>query len=380
MSKKIFIISGEASGDLHGSSLISELKKLIPGVSFAGMGGPLMHSEGLTGLDSSAIAVVGIIEVAKKFGDIKKAFRRLQRMLEKDSFDCVVLVDYPDFNLRFAAKAKKLGVPIVYYISPQVWAWRKKRINKIAALVDKMLVVFPFEEELYRKAGVDVEHVGHPLTKEAVCTLSKEEAARKLGVADDEAAMTVAILPGSRSEEVERHLTPMIEAVELVQKRLKTRLNILLPAARSLEARVIEEAVKGAASRIRIVRGETYPALRAADAALIASGTATLEAALIGTPMVIIYKLSGATFFIGRRLIGIKNVGLPNIVAGKTIVTELIQDKATPENIADELTALLTGKDRRALMQREFKEIRKRLGDGSAAARAAAAIARVLDA
>ncbi len=378
MSKKIFIISGEASGDLHGSSLISELKELIPGVSFTGMGGPLMHNEGLSGLDSSAISVVGIIEVAKKLGDIKRAFKSLQRMLEKDRFDCVVLVDYPDFNLRFAAKAKKLGVPIVYYISPQVWAWRKKRINKIAALVDKMLVVFPFEEELYRKAGVDVEHVGHPLTEKAVCPLSKEEAAKKFEITGKEAAITVAILPGSRTEEVERHLAPMISAVELVQKRLKTRLKILLPVARSLDASVIEEAVKGSTALVKIVRDDTYPALRAADAALVASGTATLETALIGTPMVIIYKLSGTTFFIGKRLIGIKNVGLPNIVAGKTIVTELIQDEATPKNIADELCALLTNKKRREAMQREFKEIRAKLGDGSAAKRAATAIARVL--
>jgi len=378
MDKKVFIISGEASGDLHGSSLMAAIKRLMPGTNFVGMGGTLMHKEGLTGLDSSAIAVVGIIEVAKKLGAIKKAFKTLQQLLEQENFDCIVLVDYPDFNLRFAAKAKKLGIPIVYYISPQVWAWRKKRIHKIATLVDKMLVVFPFEEELYKKAGVDVEHVGHPLTEKAVCSLSKEEAAEKFGITDNKSP-TVAILPGSRTEEVERHLSPMIDAVELVQKRLKTKIDILLPVAHSLDIKIIKKAINGSTARINLVRDDTYSALRAADAALVASGTATLETALIGTPMVIVYKLSGTTFFIGKRLIGIKNVGLPNIVAGKKIVAELIQGQATPENIADELSALLTSKDKRAAMQEEFKEIKNKLGDGSAATRAAISIAGVIN-
>ncbi len=379
MDKKIFIISGEASGDLHGSSLMAAIKELMPGTRFTGMGGPLMHSEGLTGLDSSAIAVVGIIEVAKKLGEIKKAFKTLQQLLVQESFDCIVLVDYPDFNLRFAAKAKKQGIPIIYYISPQVWAWRKKRIHKIATLVDKMLVVFPFEEELYRKVGVDVEHVGHPLTEKAVCPLSKAEAAEKFGITDKEQGLTVAILPGSRTEEVERHLSPMIDGVELVQKRLKVKINILLPVAHSLDVKIIKKAIKGSTANINLVRDDTYSALRAADAALVASGTATLETALIGTPMVIVYKLSGTTFFIGKRLIGIKNVGLPNIVAGKKIVAELIQDQATPENIADELSTLLTNKDKRAAMQEEFKEIKDKLGDGSAATRAATSIAGVIN-
>ncbi len=379
MDKKIFIISGEASGDLHGSSLMAALKRLIPEVSFIGMGGPLMHKEGLTGLDSSAIAVVGIFEVAKKLGDIKRAFKGLQQMLAGESFDCIVLVDYPDFNLRFAAKAKKLGVPIIYYISPQVWAWRKKRIYKIAKLIDKMLVVFPFEEELYKKVGVDVEHVGHPLTEKAVCPLTKEEAAEKLGITDKGPGITVAILPGSRTEEIERHLTPMIDGVELVQKRLNIKINILLPVAHSLDVKIIKKAIKDATADIILVTDDTYSVLRAADAALVASGTATLETALIGTPMVIVYKLSGTTFFIGKRLIGIKNVGLPNIVAGKKIVAELIQNQATPENIADELIALLTNKDKRATMQKEFKEIKDKLGDGSAATRAAISIAGVIN-
>lgn len=357
---------------------MAELKKLSPDVSFSGMGGPLMHKEGLAGLDSSGIAVVGIIEVAKKLGAIKKAFKRLKEMLHQGAFDCVVLVDYPDFNLRFAKEARKLGVPIVYYISPQVWAWRKKRVYKIADLVDKMLVVFPFEEELYKKAGVDVEYVGHPLTEKAVCPLSKEEAAGKLGINEADSRPTVAILPGSRTEEIQRHLKPMIEAVEATQKRLNTRLNVLLPAARSLDEETLRDAIKGSAADITIIRNDTYSALRASDAALVASGTATLETALLGTPMVIIYKLSAPTYFIGKRLIGIKNVGLPNIVAGKTIVPELIRDNATPEKISDKLFDLLQNKDKRVAMQNEFKKIQQTLGEGSAAGRAALAIGRVI--
>jgi lipid-A-disaccharide synthase len=386
MNKKIFIISGEASGDLHGSSLMSELKKLIPNVSFAGMGGSLMRAEGLRGIDSSKIAVVGIFEVAKKLGDIRRAFKTLKDMLKQDDFDCVVLIDYPDFNLRFAKQVKKLEgltaaskIPIIYYISPQVWAWRKKRIYKIADLVNKMLVVFPFEEELYKKIGVDVEYVGHPLTEKAICPLSKEDAAKKFGITQSSSAMTIAILPGSRTEEVQRHLEPMVQALEITQKKLNTKINVLLPAAHSLSKETLEEALKSTNLNIKIIRGDTYSALRAADVAIVASGTATLETALLGTPMIIIYKLSGTTHFIAKRLIGIKNVGLPNIVAGKTIVPELIQDNASPEKIADALVELLTNKDKRRAMQAALGKIKTRLGTGSAATHAALAIGRVIN-
>ncbi len=378
MGDSIFMVSGEESGDKHGASLISALKGLMPSLEVAGMGGERMRREGLAGLDSKAVSVVGLVEVVEKLPGILRSFRALKGRLKSGRFDAVVLIDLPDFNLRFAKEARKLGVPVVYYISPQVWAWRKNRVKKIAALVDKMLVVFPFEERLYKDAGVDVEYVGHPLAETAACSLTREGARSKLGISPG--AIAVSLLPGSRTGEVKRTLPALLDAASLVQKGVEGECVFIIPAAASIDGGLINAFIKEAPDGLdaRVVRDSMYEALRASDAAAVTSGTATLETALIGTPMVIVYKMSPVSFRIGKILIGVENVGLPNIIAGRKVVPELLQDEATPERISGELLSMLGDRDRRRGMEEEFKRIRALLGTGGAAKNAALAIQKVI--
>jgi len=336
-----------------------------------------MREAGLTGIDSTRLSVVGIAEVLTKLPSILGAFSGLKRMLRSERFDCVVLIDYPDFNLRFAKAAKKSGVPVVYYISPQVWAWRRGRIKKIAALVRKMLVVFPFEAELYREAGLDAEYVGHPLAGQAACGMTGEEARERLGLGPDGAV--VAVLPGSRVDEIRRHLGPMLEGVELLAKRLSRPVEVVLPLADGIDEGLVSVAIGRAGVKVTTVRNDMYAALRASDAAVVASGTATLETALIGTPMVIVYKMSRPSYIIGRLLIGVERIGLPNIVAGGLVVPELIQGDATAANIAGELSAMLGDTERQRAVADGYARIRERLSlEGSAPARAARAVFEIL--
>jgi lipid-A-disaccharide synthase len=378
MGKKILMIGGEESGDIHGSSLIQALKELEPDISIKGMGGKKMLATGLQGIDSTELAVVGIVEVVKKLPEIKRAFRDLEALLKSEQFDGVVLIDYPDFNLRFAKVAHSLGVPVIYYISPQVWAWRAGRIKEIARIVDKMLVVFPFEEELYKSSGVDAEYVGHPLTDLAKCELTKAEARKELNIGED--LTVLALLPGSRTEEVKRLLPPMLGAIKELRAEYKGKLKIILPAACSISDELLSEVLGQNPSEVTVVRGKLHTVLRAADAATVASGTATLETALIGTPMLIIYKVSPLSYFVGRLLIGVDDIGLPNIVHKKAggsgrIVPELVQSKVTPKNIAKELRCILKTPEE---MIKKLSGLREILKKGTAAENTARAILKVI--
>jgi len=375
--KSVFIVSGEESGDIHGAALMASLRELMPSVRICGMGGERMLGAGLDGLDSREISVVGVVEVIEKLASILRAFRALKHRLATESFDAVVLIDFPDFNLRVARVAHKLGIPVIYYISPQVWAWRKGRIHRIARLVDKMLVVFPFEVEMYEEAGVDVEYVGHPLADVAGCEMSSEQARASFGIMPEK--RVVALLPGSRSGEVARMLGPMIEAAGKIDEAMGERTVFLLCAAASIPNESIGRFVERSSLDVRVVRGRLYPALRASDAALAASGTATLECALIGTPMVIVYKMAALSYGIARALIGMEHVGLPNIVAGRAVVPELIQSEATPEKMAQRIVAILTDDAMREEMTDGLRAVRERLGSGGASERAALAIKRLLE-
>lgn len=368
--KSIFIVSGEESGDLHGAALIKSLKRLFPGLYVTGMGGQRMKQAGMVGLDSKEVSVVGIVEVLGRLFTILRSLKTLKGQLGKEKFDAVVLIDFPDFNLRIAKEAKRLGIPVIYYISPQVWAWRKGRLKDIARLVDKMLVVFPFEVFLYRKAKVDVEYVGHPLADTAQCPFTKEEARELLGLKDDD--KVIALLPGSRTGEVKRLLGPMVEGAKLIDRKINRPI-FLLPAANSIDDALISGYIKGSGVDIRVVRDKMYTALRASDASVVASGTATLETALIGTPMVLVYKMSPVSYGIARALINLKYAGLPNIVAGRAVVPELLQGKVTAGNIASEVLSIMDGAKREDML-RGFEEIRKNLGRGGAAEKAALAI------
>ncbi|MEE9614642.1 MAG: lipid-A-disaccharide synthase [Thermodesulfobacteriota bacterium] len=377
MTGSILMISGEASGDLHGANLIKALKAAMPSLVVKGMGGKKMRAAGLEGLDSTPLAVVGIVEAVKKLPPIKKAFGYLKRLLKSERFDCVVLIDYPDFNLRFAALAKKSGVPVVYYISPQVWAWRKGRIGKIARLVDKMLVVLPFEAELYKDTGLDVEYVGHPLVDTVSCDMTKAEARGYLGLAED--STVIALLPGSRVEEVELLLPPMAEAMGVVGAEPGFKFEVVLPVADSIDDAQLERLLSASPLPVKLLHGRTYETLRASDAAVVASGTATLEAALIKTPMVIVYKVSPVSALIIRTLIDIDLLGLPNIISGGKIVPELIQEEVTPPNIARELLGILKDPERRRTMEESLEAMRDKVDGHDAAGRAAMAVRKVME-
>lgn len=372
--KSIFIVCGEESGDMHGAALMRQLKKMIPGLYFAGMGGWRMKDEGLFGLDSREISVVGVVEVLGKLLKILKSMRSLKNEIRTDHFDAVVLVDFPDFNLRLAKEAKRLGIPVIYYISPQVWAWRKGRLDKIAKIVDKMMVVFPFEVSLYRQIGVDVEYVGHPLADTVKCDLSREEARAAFDIWTDE--KVIALLPGSRTGEVKRLLGPMVKAASIISKKLSGKTTFLLPAAESIDNKLLQKYLKGVPG-IKVVRGNMYGALRASDAAIVASGTATLETALIGTPMVIVYRMSPLSYGIAKALVKVEHAGLPNIVAERKVVPELLQGDANPEKMANEVISILEGEKREAIIE-GYDEIRRNLGRGGATSKVAKAVYNVI--
>ncbi|MBI5970120.1 MAG: lipid-A-disaccharide synthase [Deltaproteobacteria bacterium] len=376
----IFIIGGEESGDMHGASLIGELKKLIPGLTVRGMGGGKMREAGLDGIDSKEVSVVGIAEVAEKLPKLYGVFNKLKRGLAQWRPDAVVLIDFPDFNLQFAKEAKRLGIPVVYYISPQVWAWRKGRIKTIARLVNKMLVVFPFEEKIYRDAGVDVEYVGHPLVDAAACDSSVAAARRDMGA--PEGVSVISLLPGSRTAEVRRLFPEMLKAAALIEKDMDGKTVFLTPSARGINDELLDGFIKKSGVAVRIVRGKFYETLRASNAAIVASGTATLETALIGTPMVIVYKISRLSYAIGQMLVNpeLKYIGLPNIVAGRPVVPEFVQKDIDPVNIAGAIIGIIKNAAIRDKMTKGYVEIKERLGKGGAASRAAAAIKNLIEA
>ena len=375
--KKILIISGEASGDLHGANLVRELKKESPSLAFFGVGSKRMREAGVQMLaDASEISVVGGTEVLTHLGAIYRVYSRLKRFLKEERPDLLVLIDFPDFNIMVGKAAKKLGIPVLYYISPQVWAWRKGRIKKIAELVKAVVVVFPFEVELYKSAGVDVRFVGHPLADVVKSEFTKIEARKHLGL--DHTRRTIALLPGSRKKEITHLLPDMLEAARELDTMFRD-LQFVLPVAPTLTMDFIRQHVEVSGVPVKIVDGGVYDALRASDAAIVTSGTATLETGLMGVPMAIVYRMSKVSYFIGRLIIDVDHVGLVNIIAGKRLVPELIQQEATPQNMAVAISKML----RDPVYYKEITDglaaVRVQLGDAGASARAAAVVLSLLE-
>lgn len=366
---KILIVAGEASGDLHGSSLVRAIHRIRPHIRFYGIGGRNLEDAGVEIVaHSSEMAVVGLTEVFAKLNFILGTFFSLKRSLREEKPDLVILIDYPDFNIPLARAAKKRGVKVFYYISPQVWAWRKGRIRSIRKCVEHMAVIFPFEQAMYREAGVDATFVGHPLLDSAKRKYSREEALRAFDLEDH--VTTVAILPGSREGEVTRLLPVMMGAAEILKEKF-VPIQFVLPLADTLKPDLVEGIAKDFAVPVHIVRDSIYDVLGISDAAIVTSGTATVETALMETPMVVIYKVSGFTYLVGRLLIDVDHIAMANIIAGKTTVPELIQNDATPERIAKEIARILTNDVKRAEMKQELKKVRERMGNPGAAERAA---------
>lgn len=373
---RILIVAGEHSGDLHAASVVQELLRRAPHLTIEGIGGDLMRQAGVR-LHAHAgdLAVVGIVEVAARLPAIWRAYRSMIRCLRDRRPDLVILVDFPDFNLRLARRVFRLGIPVVYFISPQVWAWRAGRIRSIQKYVRRLLVIFPFEEGFYRERGIEAVYVGCPLLDQLTSSPSMEEARRRLELEGE--APVLGLLPGSRVGELTRHLPILLRSIRhLIVER--PGLRVIIAVAGGLPLGLIESCLDQEAISARVVQGRTYEVMAASDLILVASGTATLEAAIIGTPMVIVYRLAFLSWLLGRVLIRVPYVGMVNLVAGRRVVPELIQFHATPERIADEARQLLLSTEQRRRMRQELQQVRDRLGPPGAVGRTVDAILECL--
>jgi lipid-A-disaccharide synthase len=376
--KKIMIMSGEASGDLHGANLARELWKQDPAMVIYGVGSRQMQEAGVRMLaDASEISVVGITEVLTHINAIYRVYASLKRFLKQERPDLLVLIDFPDFNIMLGKAARKLGIPVVYYISPQVWVWRTGRIKTIASLVRAMIVVFPFEVPLYEKAGVDVRFVGHPLTDVVRSDLTREQAKSAFGL--ELSRRTIALLPGSRRSELMHLLPDMLAAAKILSTRFPD-LQFILPVAPTLDQGFVRRFVEQCGVPVRMIAGRVYDVLRASDAALVTSGTATLETGLMAVPMVIVYRTSALTYYIVSKLVhaGLKHIGLVNIVADEGLVPELIQEESTPQHMADAVARMLTDPVYYDGIIAGLDNVRKRLGDSGASVRAASVVREFL--
>lgn len=343
------ISAGESSGELYGAMLCREVRKIWPDIEIFGIGGPRMREEGVS-LIAPISHLMGIVEVVKHLGTIFKTYSSAKNALDSRRPDLLVLIDYPDFNLILARKAKQLGIPILYYVSPQVWAWRKGRVNKIAALVDKVAVLFPFEVECYRRTGLPCEFVGHPITERTKIGLTKAELKTGLGLDPDRDA--VALLPGSRPGEIERHRDIILELAARIHKDFPA-VQIIVPMVKGTDL--------GAAlpNYTTTLYDSTLEAVACSEAAAVTSGTATLETALLGIPMTVFYRTSNFTFHLVKTLTSIKYAALANLLAGKEIVPEFLQREATSDNIYWALKRILTDSEYRNNMTAELEKIRE---------------------
>jgi lipid-A-disaccharide synthase len=375
-SKKILLVAGEVSGDLHGSHLVEAIHCIDPEIQFLGVGGEGLKRVGMKLLyHSQSLSVVGITEVFAKLGSILKALRTLKRSLEREKPDLVILIDFPEFNLLLARTARRRGIPILYYISPQIWAWRPKRIKLIARLVKKMVVLFPFEVPLYEAAGVDVEWVGHPLLDIVKPTLPKERAFHQFGL--DPKRRTVGLLPGSRLHEIERLLPPLLASAHLLQEEIPD-LQFVIPLAPGIPKTTLSFHMNNISVPVKVVEGFTYDVMNLCELLITASGTATLEGAILGKPMIIIYKVSFPSYWVGRALIRVDHIGLVNLVAEKEIAPELIQKDVHPQRIADEAFRILRDPLLSRKMTESMGEVRQKLGESGAAPRAARIVCSML--
>ncbi len=379
------LVAGEASGDGHAAKLVGALRDLSPETDFEffGCAGPRMRDGGVDAVvKADDLAIMGVPEIARALPVFLDAFKRLKTAARERKPDAVVLIDFPEFNLKLAKSLKKIGLTVVYYISPQLWGWRKYRRRTIRDHVDLLLSIVPFEKDWYAEHGIEnVEYVGSPLAREVKPSVSREDFRREHAI--DPQVPVIALLPGSRHKELTRILPPMLEAAALVKKR-DDRCRFVLALAATRREDEVTDALKIAKRNSKfdipapiIVKDRTYDAVNAADAAAVASGTATLETGIIGTPMAIVYKTSGFNYRLVRPLIDVEHFGMINLIAGKRIVAELIQDDFTPVSLSEELTRLLEPKVN-AEIRNELQAAVEKLGSGGASKRAAAAIFKIV--
>jgi lipid-A-disaccharide synthase len=375
---RLLLSCGEPSGDLYAGALTRELRTLQPDLTIAGLGGPEFVAAGGQLLeDYRGLTVTGLTEVIGKLPKSAATLRRLVNAAREERPDALIVIDFPDFNLRLARAVHRLGIPVIYYVSPQIWAWRPGRITTIRRLVARVLVIFPFESAIYEQAGVPVEFVGHPLMDLLPHTGPPEAFLRRVGL--NPQAKTIAVLPGSRPNEVRHILPDLVTACRLIARRVPG-IQFVIARAPNLDDGLFVALRSASELTVAVVQGDTDAALAAADVALTASGTATVQTALHDTPMVVVYRLSPLTYKLGRRLVRVDTFGMVNLIAGKRIVPELIQDAFTPEAVADEAVSMLTDNARRERIRAELARVRQMLGGSGASRRAAEAIVATVSA
>jgi lipid-A-disaccharide synthase len=365
------IVTGEASGDLHGGNLIRAARQLDPDLSFFGVGGRCMAEAGCEILiPGEELSVMGLVEVIGHFPVIYRAFQRLKAILHGTGRpDLLITIDFPDFNLRLAKEAKKAGIPVLHYVSPQVWAWRRGRVKKIARVVDRLAAILPFEPAYYQGEDIEVEYVGNPLVDEAQVGVGRDDFLRRLGI--DPSDPVIGLFPGSRRNEVRFILETILDAAEAILQA-KPRTRFLLPVASSLSDALFEAKLAERSLPVTLVHDSLYDTANACDAVLCVSGTVTLQTALVGTPMAILYKMAPLTYAIGRRLVKVENVGLANIVAGERVVKEFIQEEATPAALAAEILQILDDGDYNAKIRQGLAGIQEKIGAPGCSERVAA--------
>ncbi|MBW2187033.1 MAG: lipid-A-disaccharide synthase [Deltaproteobacteria bacterium] len=368
--RRALIVTGEASGDLHGANLIKAAQSCDPQLSFFGVGGEKMDAAGCQiVLPSSELAVMGLVEVVRHLPRIWAVFQRLKAIIHgANPPDVLVLIDSPDFNLRLAKQAKKAGIPVLYYVSPQVWAWRKGRVKGISAVVDRLAAIFPFEPEYYRGLPIDARYVGHPLLDEAKLSLPTIEYRCRYHL--DRDSTVVGLFPGSRSNELKYSFPTIVETAQKIKSRHPLA-HFIVPLAPDVNEADLKSQLDTAGVEVTFVRDPIYDTAAACDVVLCVSGTVSLQIALVETPMVIMYKAAPLTYAIGKHLVSVEHFGLPNIVAGKTIVREYVQDEASPLTLFNEVDKILTDESYRNEMKQNLSHVKTKMGEPGCSTRVA---------
>ena len=371
---RILISAGEASGDIHAAAVTAAIKKIDSSAEVFGMGGDALRNAGGEVLfDIKDHGVMGFVEVLKKLPDLFKLRDDFEKVMDERKPDCLITVDYPGFNMKLAKLAHDKGIPVVSYIAPSAWAWHKSRAKKVAKIVDKVACIFPFEYDVYKEAGAYVEFVGHPLVDIVKPSMTKEEAMAFAG--KEEGKKLILLMPGSRLMEIEKMLPTLLEAAKIIKKQLP-EVSFVMPRAGTIPISLLEEKIQASGLDVKITEGNNYDLFSIADLALATSGTVTLEAALCGLGSVIVYKTNPVTYFIAKLLVNIPHIGLPNIVAAKSVVPELIQNDFTPAKVAREALALLES-ERNAKMKEDLAYVKERLGKPGAVGRVAELVLKI---
>ncbi|HOP47917.1 MAG TPA: lipid-A-disaccharide synthase [Desulfobacteraceae bacterium] len=363
--KFVVIVAGEASADLHASNLVKVMKQWEPGIVFWGIGGKKMEEAGVKLiLSSSDMAVVGLTEAFSKFRTLARASKQLKYILKNARPDLLILLDYPGFNIHIAKAAKQFHVPVLYYIAPQVWAWRRGRVKKIARRVNHMAVILPFEEEFFKNSGINVDYVGHPILD---CIAQKNTSPQI-----EQNFPVIGIVPGSRREEIRNLLPVMIRSAEILENHYGG-IKCLLPLAPTIDAEFVQSFIDSSnvSINITVCRNSIYDVLSSCDIAMVTSGTATLETAVMGIPMVIVYKVSPISYWLAKKVIKTSFIGLVNLVAGEKVVPELIQYEATPERLAEEVLNILENQGVIDIMKNKMKYVKESLGNAGASEKTA---------